>query len=58
MTKASERQKKYDADHTRRYSIKLNTRTDADIIKKLSAVDSIQGYIKDLIVKDIKKEGE
>lgn len=52
MNKASERQARYDAKNTRRYTIKLNVRTDADIIAKLESVDNVQGYIKDLIRRD------
>jgi len=53
MNKSSERQAKYDAKNTRRYGLKLNLGTDADIINKLDKVKSIQGYIKGLIRKDI-----
>lgn len=55
---ASEAQKrasaKYDAGNTTRLYIKLNNGTDADILKKLDEVPNKQGYIKDLIRKDIK----
>ena len=50
-----ERQRKYDKANTKPYALKLNLKTDADIIKKLSEVDSIQGYIKELIRKDLNK---
>lgn len=52
-----EAQKRFDNDpeKTKRYSLKFNMRTDADIIQKLEQVDSKQGYIKDLIRKDIQK---
>lgn len=33
--------------------IRFNKHTDADIIKKLDSVDSKQGYIKELIRKDL-----
>lgn len=33
----------------------LNRKTDADILQKLSEVESKQGYIKELIRKDIAK---
>ena len=33
----------------------LNRKTDADILQKLSEVENKQGYIKDLIRKDIAK---
>ena len=46
-------QKKYDATNTVMISIKLNRTTDADIIEKLDEQDSRQGYIKELIRKDL-----
>lgn len=52
-TKASLRQTKYDNSHCRTYGLKLNLGTDADIIKKLASVPSMQGYIKQLIRDDI-----
>lgn len=51
----SEAQKKatlrYDAKNTVQVKLKLNKKTDADIIKKLSEVPNKQGFIKDLIRK-------
>ena len=41
--------RKYDAANTRQYHLKLNMKTDADIIAKLDQVESAQGYIKMLI---------
>lgn len=35
-------------------NIRLNKETDLDIIEKLNNVDNKQGYIKELIRKDIK----
>lgn len=49
-------QKKYDEankDKFRMIHLKFNRDTDAEIIAKLELVDSIQGYIKELIKKDI-----
>jgi hypothetical protein len=43
----------YDRGHTRRFGLKLNTKTDADIIAKLESVTSVQGYIKSLIRADL-----
>lgn len=40
-----------------RVSLKLNKKTDADIIGKLQDVPNRQGYIKDLIYQDIEKRG-
>lgn len=54
-TKATQRQARYDAAHTARVTLKLNRATDADILAKLAAVDSKQGYIKSLIRADLAK---
>jgi hypothetical protein len=47
---------KYDQENTVRINLKLNRNTDAEIIEKLRAVPSMQGYIRKLIKNDI--EGE
>ena len=52
-TKATIRQTRYDRSHCRTYGLKLNNTIDADIIKKLASVPSMQGYIKQLIRNDI-----
>lgn len=44
---------KYDKKNTRDIRLKLNKKTDADILEKLDSVENKQGYIKDLIRKDI-----
>ena len=44
----------YDKMNCTRINLKLNNKTDADIIKKLEDVDNMQGYIKGLIRKDEK----
>lgn len=46
---------RYDAANTTQIKLKLNCVTDADILKKLDEVASKQGYIKELIRKDIGK---
>lgn len=46
-------QTKYDKAHTKRYCMKLNLKTDADIIELLENLDNKQGYIKALIRSDI-----
>lgn len=46
-------QMRYDAKMARCFSLKLNRGTDADIIAKLESVKSVQGYIKELIRKDL-----
>lgn len=59
MSKPSkEVQARYDAAHTRQIRLKLNLKTDADILSKLDSVDNMQGYIKELIRADIKKDRE
>jgi rubrerythrin len=42
----------YDKENTRRINLKLNNKTDAEIIKILEEQDNIQGYIKRLIKLD------
>ncbi len=44
---------KYDANNTVQFTIKLNKNTDSNLIEKLNSVDNRQGYIKELIRKDI-----
>lgn len=54
-------QLKYDrnnADKFKKYGIKLNADNDKDIIEKLSSVPSVQGYIKELIRKDVSEHKE
>ncbi len=57
MTEAQKRaQAKYDLENRKKFrmfSFKLNRELNADVIAKLEAVDSMQGYIKELIRKDI-----
>ena len=50
---ASER---YDRENTVRVAIKLNKRTDADILAQLDRQDNKQGYIKALIRADMASE--
>ena len=45
---------KYDAANTQRIYIKLNKRTDKDILEHLEGKNK-QGYIKDLIRRDMNK---
>lgn len=53
ITEAQKRaQKKYDAANTKQFVLKLNRKTDAEIIARLESVGNIQGYIKDLIRRD------
>ena len=48
---------RYDSANCRTYGLKLNKKTDADIISKLASVPSMQGYIKQLIRDDIVRTG-
>lgn len=45
---------KYDATHTKQVILKLNLKTDDDILSKLDQVPNKQGYIKELIRKNLK----
>ena len=47
----------YDKANTRRINLKLNNKTDADIIAILEAQENIQGYIKTLIRADNSSTG-
>ena len=51
-------QAKYDARNTRQVHIKLNLRTDKDVLDKLDEVPSKQGYIKRLIREDLERTAE
>ena len=51
-------QAKYDKDNTVQVKLKLNKKTDKDIITRLSAADNIQGYIKELIRADIRADNQ
>lgn len=46
---------KYDATHTKQVVLKLNLKTDDDILSKLDQVPNKQGYIKELIRKNLKE---
>ena len=52
-------QSRYDAAHTERVQLKLNTKYDADILARLAAqtkeTGGKQGYIKRLIREDMQK---
>ena len=51
-------QRRYDARNTRQVHIKLNLRTDKDVLDKLDEVPSKQGYIKRLIREDLERTAE
>lgn len=44
-------QNKYDKNNTKTFSLKLNKKTDKDIIDLLLKQGNVQGYIKNLIRK-------
>lgn len=48
-------QKKYDEANTVQVKLKLNRKTDADILNRLASKESKQGYIKALIRADLKE---
>ena len=48
-------QERYDSNNTIQIKMKLNLKTDKDIIEKLNSVGNKQGYIKELIRKDLNK---
>jgi hypothetical protein len=47
---------RYDAKTARYISLKLNANTDRDLIEHLAKQENIQGYLKNLIREDMKKE--
>ena len=47
-------QEKYDKDNTVQVKLKLNKKTDADLISWLDDISNKQGYIKELIRSDIR----
>lgn len=49
-------QAKYDKDNTIQVKLKLNKKTDADLISWLDDISNKQGYIKDLIRSDILRD--
>ena len=49
---------KYNKNHTKMIPIRLNYKTDKDILEKLATVDSVAGYIKKLIRADINRASD
>ena len=47
--------RKYDAVNAKNYHLKLNRKTDIDIIEHLESIQNVQGYIKELIRRDMGK---
>ena len=54
----SEAKRAWDAKNTTCISLKLNNNTDADILRHLDQQDSKQGYIKELIRREIEARFE
>lgn len=50
------RQRRYDETHTRQITLKLNLKTDADILDRLDKEPNRQGYIKMCIRYMIERE--
>lgn len=48
-------QDRYEAKTIRRYALKINRNTDADILDHLESMDNVQGYIKELIRDDLRR---
>lgn len=48
---------RYDKANTTQIKMKLNNKTDADILEHLNKQKNKQGYIKDLIRRDMSKNG-
>lgn len=46
---------RYDAKTAKYYSLKLNTNTDSEMIEHLAKQENVQGYLKELIRKDMAK---
>lgn len=53
MNKESERVNRYAKEHCRGVYLRFNLRTDADILARLDTVGNKQGYIKELIRREI-----
>ena len=47
---------RYNKENTVQISLKLNRSTDADLIESLNRIANKQGYIKELIRRDITKK--
>lgn len=47
---------KYDKQNTKQVKMKLNRKTDADIIEYLEKQENVQGLLKELIRKEIEKK--
>lgn len=57
-TKKSISQLRYDQQSCTKYGMKLNNKTDADIIAMIEKQNGFQAYIKRLIREDIERNGQ
>lgn len=57
MNKSSEKSKRYQDKAIRRFTVKVNRFTEADILDRLEQQDSFQGYVKRLIREDMERNG-
>ncbi len=48
---------RYDKTHAEAVTLKLNKKNDADILQQLAVVGNRQGYIKELIRRDLQQKG-
>lgn len=48
----------YDKENTKQVNLKLNLKTDADILCWLAEKTNVQGYIKELVRADLNKQLE
>lgn len=48
---------KYEAANIKRYTFKVNKKTEPDIYEKVESVESFNGYLKRLIREDIARNG-
>lgn len=57
MTEAQkEASRRYDKKNCRVFTLKLNYKTDAELIKLLESRPNIQGYLKNILTKATKEE--
>lgn len=54
-TQRSIRDARYNAKSSKHYGIKLNVKTDAELIERLESSDNINGYLRRLIREDIER---
>lgn len=51
-------QARYNEKTRRRYVLNLNKNTDGEILEHLEKLPNVQGYLKELIRADMKRDGE